>query len=160
MTESIIVDGTKCTQIGDEDGDTGLNVFSRIFADRVEVFPSSGGVNPLEETISQTAHGFTVGQVLYPDGVTFSLAQANAAATSNAIGVVETVVDANTFIIKFMGQWQTAGLTGGSVYYLSDSVAGGLTTTPPSSPNYVVPIYTAYSATRAIINIQQAFEGA
>ena len=44
--------------------------------------------------------------------------------------------------------------------YLSESVAGGVTQTPPSSPNYVVPLYDAISTTQALVKIQLTLEGA
>ena len=53
------------------------------------------------------------------------------------------------------GQLATSGLTVGSDYYLSDSSAGGITTTPPSgSGKYLVRVGRASSTTQLIVKIE------
>jgi hypothetical protein len=152
MAESIEVDGSKCTQIGVEDGSTGLNVFDRLFIDRVEVFPSAGGLNPTEIAVSQLAHGFSIGDVLYNNGTLYAKAKADDSATSNALGVVVLVTDANNFVLQGGGFADVfSGLTPGTQYYLSPTVAGAATSTRPSTPDAVVPIYASHSSTVAFI---------
>jgi len=160
MAESIIIDGTKCTQIGVSGEDTGLNVRNRLFIDGDEVFPTVGSVNPIEEQVQQIGHGLSEGQIVYSNLGTLEAAQADAEASSNAVARVLQVVDADNLVIQFTGQFATTGLTAGSVYYLSDSVAGAVTTTPPSAPNYVVEVFKAVTTTRATLNIQQGIVGA
>jgi hypothetical protein len=59
------------------------------------------------------------------------------------------------------GEWDTVtggsgGLTAGAQYYLSDTTAGRLTTTPPSTTGrYVVNVGRALSTTVMLINQNQ-----
>lgn len=62
------------------------------------------------------------------------------------------------------GQWDAVtggvgGLVPGSVYWLSDSHAGVLTTTEPSSPSETYRVGTAFDANTMSINIQQIVVG-
>lgn len=99
--------------------------------------------------ISQAAHGFSIGNILYLNGATYTLAIATSLAAAEAMGVVIKVVDVNTFIIQYNGVVQgLAGLTAGSVFYLSPSSAGALTITQPSTPTQVIkPLLVADSTT-------------
>ena len=99
--------------------------------------------------ITQATHAFTVGKVLYYTGAAYALAKADAAATAEVIGVVTTVVDANTFIITTSGYITgLSGLTAGSTYFLSDATAGLLTATAPVTNGSILkPLLTADSTT-------------
>jgi hypothetical protein len=94
----------------------------------------------LETTVSQTAHGLSVGDVIKVSGTnTFAKAQGNTEVNSEAVGVVTTVVNANSF--KYVSSaiqlaYAPAG-TPGSAVWLSPTVAGGMTTTKPSSTGHV-----------------------
>jgi hypothetical protein len=90
------------------------------------------------QPINQTAHGFTTGQQIYFDGTNWALAQADAVATAR-IGTVGQVVDANRFLVVFEGilRWNGHGLTVGALYYLSDTVAGGIKTAAPVAPGTI-----------------------
>lgn len=87
--------------------------------------------------INQTAHGFTLGQVVYVDNNVWRLAIADANAEVNdsfATEIVTKITDANTFEVA--GEEYVSvnlGLTNGSVLYLSDTTAGGFTTVEPST---------------------------
>lgn len=84
------------------------------------------------QTIVQATHGFSVSQVLKYDGAVYSLAQANSIPNLGIFLIVK-VIDANTFVIATNGYF--SGLTGGTANtteYLSDTVAGSLTSTPPA----------------------------
>lgn len=97
----------------------------------------------------------------------FTLARANALATTKAIGLVlpTTIANAAAGTIRTSGkftattaQWdaqtgQTGGLTVGSDYFLSDVTAGKLTTTAPSS-GFVVLVGVGLSATELLLEIQ------
>jgi hypothetical protein len=102
--------------------------------------------NDLEGTIiveGTAGSNLTAGDFVYvsASGV-FSLARADAALTSELIGVVTaTVLSGATVSVQVAGTVQVTGwgLTAASWYYLSASVAGGKTTTAPSSAGqYVV----------------------
>lgn len=104
------------------------------------------------ETVMQTAHGFTVGQVVRLTGAgSYALAKADTPTNAKAVGVVAFVQNVNTFSVVtsgFMGG--LSGLTAGASYYLSDTVAGAVTTTPPT---ITVAIYIAKSASVALVGI-------
>lgn len=99
--------------------------------------------------ISQAAHGFAIGNVLYLVGGTYTLAIATSLAASEAMGIVIKVVDVNTFIVQYNGVVQgLAGLTAGSTFYLSPSSAGALTITQPVTPTQIIkPLLVADSTT-------------
>jgi len=104
-------------------------------------------VDSAVKLINQNAHGFTVGQVLYYTGSTYALANANADATADVVGVVSEVVDVNNFYLTTVGFVSgLSGLVSGSTYYLSDTVAGALTATAPTvGPSVNKPILIAVS---------------
>jgi hypothetical protein len=94
-----------------------------------------------EVTISQTAHGFTIGDVVRSDGSpnSFTLAQADSGDNAEVVGIVVTVPDANTFSMVTGGE-VTAGVptgTPGDVLFLSPATAGALTTTKPTTIGHV-----------------------
>lgn len=99
-------------------------------------------------TLVQTAHGFSVGNVLRFDAGTslFVLAQADAYTDERALGIVETVTDANTVVMVFEGFISLTGLTPGAAYYLSATTAGAYTTTAPFSGFRLTGNLTASSA--------------
>jgi hypothetical protein len=100
-------------------------------------------------TITQAAHGFAVGNVLYLNSTTYTKAKADALPTAQVVGIVASVIDANNFVLQTAGHVTgLSGLTSGSVYFLSDSTAGALTTTEPTTVGHVSkPLFVADSAT-------------
>lgn len=102
-------------------------------------------INP----IAQTAHGFSVAQVVYYNGTQYTLAKADTAVDAEVIGVVSSVTDANNFNLLVCGYINTfSALSAGNVYFLSDSVAGELTLTEPSAANHISkPLFIATSST-------------
>ena len=100
------------------------------------------------------------------------LAKANGSATANVLGLAITAGENNgpgqTARIKYFSgpgpltltteQWDartggSGGLTPGDTYYLSSATSGGLTTTPPSHPDYETIIGFAISSTTMMVNI-------
>lgn len=107
--------------------------------------------------ISQTSHGFSLGDVVYING-----ADSYAAARSNALGtladgIVGPVVDANTFWLYTAGvlYWASHGLTAGTTYYLDPTTAGDLTTTAPSGGNYVQNVLVPINANEVLVNFSE-----
>lgn len=104
-------------------------------------------------TDTQTAHGFVVGNIVKCTGNnTFALAQADTAADAEVVGMVTTVIDANDFLLTVGGVITgLTGLTAGLAYYLDPSVAGGYTSTKPTTTGQVVkPVFIAITTTTAI----------
>lgn len=92
-----------------------------------------GSGSSMVKTITQTSHGFTVGDVLRLSGSTYVEAKADVAANAEVAGIVSTVPDANTFTLLVGGALTgLSGLTAGGVYFLSNVTAGALTATEPS----------------------------
>ena len=90
---------------------------------------------------------------------TAMLALADAAGTKSAVALALGAVSAAA-----VGNYQLdgvivglSGLTPGAVYYLSDTVPGGMSTTPPSTTGrFVVRLGIAKSATEFLIRIERA----
>jgi len=101
------------------------------------LFPIDGGCCDVEYYISknnQPGNGFALGDVIRVSGTnTFAKARANTLANSYAVGVV-TKLGGDAYNYK-MGGIVTEGVPNypaETIMYLSDSVAGGMTTTPPA----------------------------
>lgn len=111
---------------------------------------SAGATGPTGDSkdITQTAHGFAVGDVVMFNGSSYVKAKADSASDAEAIGIVSAVADANHFTIA-LGGYLTglSGLTGGTVYFLSPNTAGALTSTEPTTSGQVSkPLLIADSA--------------
>jgi hypothetical protein len=85
---------------------------------------------------NQTGHGLSVGDVIYrnPSSGAFEKARANAAGTAKVIGVVVEVIDTANFVFASSGWLPLASspYTAEAIYYLSDTTAGAVVTTPPA----------------------------
>jgi len=124
--------------------------------------PGGGSGEALESEITQTAHGFSAGDVVYLDGADYTLAQADDAVTAEVVGIVSAVGDANTFTLHYGGRITTlSGLTAGTVYFLDDATAGLLTDTEPTAVGSVSkPLLIADSTTSGyFVNMRGAVIG-
>jgi hypothetical protein len=103
----------------------------------------------INKQITQNSHGFVIGNVLYLNGSTYTKSKADLPATAEVVGVVSRVVDTNTFMLCGGGNIAgLSGLTAGTVYFLSDSTAGLLTATEPTTiGNISKPLLIADSTT-------------
>jgi len=103
--------------------------------------------------VTQVGHSFSIGQAVYLNGSTYALAQANAANTAETVGVVTDVLSANMFQVTELGYTiGLSGLSAGTVYFLSDSVAGSLTATEPTILGSISkPMLLADSATSGYV---------
>jgi hypothetical protein len=112
------------------------------------------GSEEVEILCTQTSHGFTAGKALYLDGTVYALAKADTMATSDAVGIVSSVINDHQFRLITSGKISCfSGLTPGMRYYLSDTVAGGLTTTEPTISK---PMLVADTATSGYVFISRA----
>ena len=112
-------------------------------------------------SVAQASHGFAVGDVLYLNGSVYTKAIATSVATAEVIGIVATVTDGSNFIMALSGNRVTglSGLTSGTVYFLSDSSAGLLTATEPTTlGNISKPVLIADSTTSGIFTNQRGAE--
>jgi len=112
------------------------------------------GAGGTVDKVTQTGHLFLVGEVLYYTGSAYARALANAANTSEIVGMVSRVIDANTFEITLEGKVTgLTGLTAGEAYFLSPTVSGAITATEPTVLGHVsLPIGVAISTTITFVN--------
>ena len=112
------------------------------------------------KTISQAAHGFTVGTPVRRTSGSYVAAQADSLANSLCDGIVTLVPDSGSFELTSGGY--TSGLSGlvdGSQYYLDPASSGTVTTTKTSTVGqFVKPLFKAISTTEAIILIGDSEE--
>ena len=100
-----------------------------------------------ELEVTQTAHGFAVGDVLRNDGTSWVKSTADTAANGVVLGVVASVADANNFSLALGGVvGGLTGLTAGATLYLQD--AGGLGAT---AGTVSIPVAIATSATSIVL---------
>jgi len=93
----------------------------------------------IQKEFIQTTHGFVKGDVIGYDGTEFIIVNSITAGNIEPLGLVSKVIDLNTFKLTFSGYISTSGitdingsgLTGGSVYYLSN-IDGKLTLDKPT----------------------------
>lgn len=112
-------------------------------------------------TVAQTAHGLSVGDIVRSNGTAgqFTKAQADSAANAEVIGIVTVVTDANNFTVTTEG-YITTGVptaTAGTVFFLSASTAGALTSTEPSTVGQIsIPLLTIItSAAKAFFSVRR-----
>lgn len=98
----------------------------------------SSVVQYVGDIVTQASHGFGIMDQIYKktDG-SWALAKADSSSTLRGASVY-AVVDADTFKIIFSGvaNINSHGFTVGSIYYLSASVAGAVTSTPVDAISY------------------------
>jgi len=101
--------------------------------------------NPsLTDTISRGSAVYTNGIGGTPTIVTVGLAQANAVATYQVLGLAaeDILPETQGFVIVrgHLGELDTSGFDGsaGDSLYLSATVPGGVTSTPPEAPNFEI----------------------
>ena len=93
--------------------------------------------------ITQSSHGFAVGEALKSSGSNgaYAKAQADSAANAEVVGVVTVVTDTNNFTLTLSGMITVAGAvpneTAGTALFLSASSAGALTATEPSTSGQI-----------------------
>lgn len=113
---------------------------------------SNGSSGDTTLPVTQEDHPFEVLDVIRPDGPNWVKALA-----PNGLGVVVEVIDSDNFKVAFNGVYEideVVSLVPNTFYYVSDTVAGALTTTEPRNSQ---PILLAMSTTKVYINIYRGF---
>ena len=115
----------------------------------------SGSGERIEKEYTQASHGFVVGDVVSWSGTSFIKSIADGSQSAEVVGFVTEVADGNNFTVVFSGYIEgISGLTlsSNTTYFLSTTVAGGLTTTQPSAENEVSkPILTTFTTDDALV---------
>lgn len=121
------------------------------------VIGSTGG-GSAAITVDQV-HDFVEGEAIYHDGTEYTRAKADAANTSEVLGIVSKVIDADTFQFQPAGEVKgLTGLTVGATYFLSANLFGAVTATEPSVIGHVsVPVGVATSATTLLVGIKRGY---
>lgn len=103
----------------------------------------------LLKTVTQSGHGFTKGQLLYYTGSVWSKALATSLNTSWTVGMVFEVVSTSTFRVLMLGYITgLTGLTAGTTYYLSTTIAGAMQASRPNTEGTIIkPVFIADSTT-------------
>jgi len=118
----------------------------------------SGGV----QAITQAGHGFSAGQVVYLNGSTYALAKADSATKAETVGIISSITSPDIFQLTLFGYIKyLSGFTAGTVYFLSATVAGGLTAVEPTAIGAITkPILIADSTTSGyVLNYRGAVVG-
>lgn len=115
------------------------------------------GLNDI--TIPQAVHTLNQGDPIYNNAGTWTLAKSDVAGTVARYIVTENV-DTNTFKMAKEGlmEWIAHGLTLNVDYYVSDSVAGDLTSTEPSNPSYSNPVLMPVDTNTVLINVERSIQ--
>jgi hypothetical protein len=90
-----------------------------------------------------------VGDVVRWNASQFVRSQANSESNSEIFGIVERISGGKIWI-ALTGLFNTSGLTSGSLYYLSQTLPGKMTTTKPTT-GLVKPVMFAYATTIGLI---------
>lgn len=135
-----------------------ITITTNAGTDTITIAASGGGGSGTSFTsaVSQTTHGFAVGDLLYLSGTTYVKAIATSAAAAEVVGIVSAVAGANDFTIQYGGKVTgLSSLTAGEVYFLSPSSAGLATTTEPTTSGQISkPVYVADSTTTAYLTLE------
>jgi hypothetical protein len=137
-----------------------VNIASQVALLAAEV-AGLGDPEKLLRNINKTAHGLSVGQVVYLSGGsesgagTYVLSQADSELHAQVDGIVIAVTDANNFTLWMSGYMiGLSGLAPAALYYLSPTVPGALTATKPSATGQVVkPLLRAIGSTRGELTL-------
>ena len=107
-------------------------------------------VNKTSRQITQASHGFSVGNVISYSGGTYIKSLADGTQDSEIFGIVSAVADTNTFTITYQGHIDTlSGLVANTTYFVSDTVAGQLTATEPTTDGHISKPILATTTTSA-----------
>jgi len=106
--------------------------------------------------VTQTAHGFVVGDVLKRSAGSYVKAKADDIANSHAVGIVSAVGGVNSFSLLVYGAISTlTSLVDGAIYYLSAATDGLYTATAPTTPGQVVKILMIANSTTSAFFINE-----
>jgi hypothetical protein len=111
------------------------------------------GISGTYTTVTQTAHGFVVGEFVRHNGTQYVKSVADSADHSEIYGLVTATPTSGSFTVLSYGFTDAlSGLTAGAVYYLSPTSSGSYTATEPSTVGQVSkPVLLASSTTGAFL---------
>ena len=96
------------------------------------------GVNSLSKEWQQNSHGFAVGEIIYGSENNWVKSIADDSGQSEMSGIVTAIKDDNTFTLSSDGYIKgLTGLSADSLYFLSDTVAGSMTSVKPTTIGFI-----------------------
>lgn len=132
-----------------------LNAGSGLYitGDVINAAVGSSSSDSIERAITQSAHGFVVGDLIYHNGTIYAKSRADVEATAEVLGMVAAVAGVDDFTLQMDGYITgLSGLTAGTVYYLSTATAGAMQSTAPATLGHVdKPVFMASSTTAGYI---------
>lgn len=112
---------------------------------------SGGGSSATQQSFTQAAHGFSVGNAISFHSGAYIKADSTDISKLGFL-IVTAVAGANDFTAAQAGYYTTfSGLTADQYYFVDAATPGALTVTEPSFPNYSNPVLHAVSTTAAWI---------
>lgn len=111
-------------------------------------------IDAIKIRVTEPAHGFVAGDVLRKTHSGYTLALADTMDNAEIYGIVESVIDDDTFVCVTLGMITLSEetLVEGSIYYLSDTVSGDYSTIQPTTPTAVIkPCMIALTSTTAYV---------
>lgn len=142
---------------------TSTNIASDLAAVKLALLfdASAGFPGSVKKTLTETAHGFIAGNIIRHDGTNYVKAQAVNTLSLHGLYIVESVVNANSFVGVQLGEITLSGLTAGQSYYVDPTTAGAVTTTRPTGAGQVpVVAFRAISTTRAVVVFRHQWQQA
>jgi len=122
---------------------------------------SSGGGDAIKKKYSQPSHGFSVGNVVSFNGTSYVKGIADEANTYEFLGLVSSVIDADTFTLTYAGFMDLTSLTGMSAnttYFVSPTIPGAITPVEPFSPGQSSrPILMTQESTKGLVLMMRSF---
>lgn len=124
------------------------------YAGKLPAVDGSQLTNLMTFAVHQVTHGLSIGDAIRWSGTAWVKSQADSDANADVDGIVVSSSGADDFVYGL--PWQEldiySGMTTGGVYYLSPTVAGGKTLTPPTTAGQInKPLLKALSTTKALI---------
>lgn len=103
------------------------------------IFKEVSNGDSVKTNITQASHGFTTYSVVRLDGVNYVKAIADDSDRSEAIGIVTSITSPNEFELTTSGKFSISAalFTPGTVYFLSETTSGSLTSTEPTASGTV-----------------------
>ena len=147
------------------DGGGVLSSFLPIVSDEYPGLMSASDKNKLNSLsansntiqVSQTAHGFVVGDWIRNSATGHLKAQANLPVNADVIGRVTEVIDVNTFVYQYGGVL-SGTFTNGANYFLSTATAGAAVTSQSYSDGQVQVFLGTGTADGLLLNIGTGVE--
>lgn len=122
---------------------------------------TTGGGDAIKKKYQQTAHNFSIGNVVSFNGTNYVKGIASAGNTFEFLGIVSSIIDANNFTLTYAGFIDLStigGLSANTVYFVSPTVAGAITPIEPTGAGESSrPIIITQETTKGLVMMQRSY---